>query len=404
MNGPLIWEQRMMNLKWASLAGLLLSVLPTYGAERDVQVHDDASLRAALTEAGPGTRIRIAPGNYRPGVTVRHLHGTKNKPIVIEGADSKKPPAFRGGTTGWHLSDCSHLVLRNLSLSGQSGNGLNIDDGGSYDTPARHILIEDLSVADIGPTGNHDGIKLSGVDDFIVRRCRIEGWGGQAIDMVGCHRGVIEKCDFTGKSGYSQNAGPQTKGGSSAIVIRACHFRGAGGRAVNLGGSTGKAYFRPLGAKYEAKQITVEGCTFLGGQAPIAFVGVEGAVVRYNTIYHPEKWVLRILQETRNPDFVVCGNNRFERNLIVFRRSDVNVFVNIGPGTAPETFQFADNYWYCEDRPTASRPQLPVAEAGGVYGRDPKLKEVPTTGDAARTDSVAAGYGAWAWKPGSPSR
>jgi len=127
-------------------------------------------------------------------------------------------------------------------------------------------------------------------------------------------------------------------------------------------------------------------------------VGVEDAVVRYNTIYQPEKWVLRILQETRDPDFVVCRNNRFERNLIVFRRSDVNVFVNVGPGTAPETFQFADNFWYCQDRPEASRPQLPSAETGGVYGRDPKVFS-SAHGPSLPADPVAARYGPSAWKP-----
>ncbi len=380
---------------------IVFSATALCGAEQAFDVDSDAALRAALATAKPGTRIRIAPGNYRPGVSARDLHGTAHAPIVIEGTDAKNPPVFRGGTTGWHLSDCSHLTLRNLSVSGQSGNGLNIDDGGTYDTPAHHILLENISVADIGPTGNHDGIKLSGVDNFVVRRCRIEGWGGQAIDMVGCHRGVIEKCRFAGKPGFSQNAGPQTKGGSSEIVIQACRFDGTIGRAINLGGSTGKAFFRPLGAKYEARQITVEGCTFVGSQAPIAFVGVDDAVVQYNTIIRPEKWVMRILQETRDPDFVVCGNNRFERNLIVFRRSDVNVFVNIGPGSAPETFRFADNFWYCEDRPQASRPQLPVSETSGIHGRDPKLRPT-SSGMLAPDDAVATRYGATAWEREQP--
>lgn len=374
------------------------------GADRVVDVDTDAGLRVALAEAKPGTRIRIAAGDYRPNVSVRNLHGTESEPIVIESGDPKQPPTFRGGTTGWHLVDCSCLTLRNLSIRGQSGNGLNIDDGGDYDTPSHHILLDGLSVGEVGPTGNRDGIKLSGVDDFVVRRCRIEGWGGQAIDMVGCHRGVIEECCFLGKRGFSQTTGPQTKGGSSEIAIRRCHFDHAGGRAVNLGGSTGKVYFRPLGAKYEAKQITVEGCTFLGSQAPIAFVGVEGAMVRYNTIYRPEKWVLRILQETRDSDFAVCGNNRFERNLLVFRRSDVNDFANVGPGTAPETFHFADNFWYCEDRPEASRPRLPEVETGGVYGHSPRLTFTSEFHFIIPNDPVAARYGATAWKPDSPSR
>lgn len=361
-----------------------------------VDVNDDASLRTALGGAGPGTVIRIAPGRYQPGVFAAGLKGTRERPIVIEGAEPGRPPLFEGGKVAWQLSDCEYLTLRNMAVRGQQANGINIDDGGSFDTPTHHLVLDAIRVSDVGPQGNFDGIKLSGVDDFTVRDCTVEGWGGQAIDMVGCHRGVIEGCTFRGKPGFSQGAGPQTKGGSSQIAIRRCLFLDAGGRAVNLGGSTGLAYFRPRGALYEARDICVEGCAFVGSQAPLAFVGVDGATVRYNTIHRPNKWVLRILQETTEPGFAPCRNGRFERNLVVFRRAEVQVHVNIGPHTRPDTFRFADNLWYCEDRPGASRPDLPVAEIGGLYGVDPRLRSL-ADGKFRPENPQAAEYGDLAW-------
>ena len=211
-------------------------------ADQVVTVSDDASLRAALRAAAAGTTLRIAPGQYQPGIYVSNLAGSAEHPAVIEGADPADPPCFQGGTTAWHLSDCQHLTLRNLAIQGQSANGINIDDGGDYESPSHHIVLEGVQVSDVGPKGNRDGIKMSGVDDFLVRRCRVEGWGGQAIDMVGCHRGLIDECEFVGKEGYSQSSGPQTKGGSSQITIRDCRFQDAGSRAVNVGGSTGLRY------------------------------------------------------------------------------------------------------------------------------------------------------------------
>ncbi len=360
-----------------------------------VDVRDDASLRRALADARPGAQIRIAPGDYRPGVYASGLRGTAQQPIVIEGADPQKPPVFEGGSTGWHLIDCEYVTLRNIAVRGQSGNGINMDDGGSYDTPSHHLVLESLHVSRIGPSGNNDAIKLSGVDDFQVRGCTIDGWAGQAIDMVGCHRGLIEDCRFFGREGFSQTTGPQTKGGSSEVVIRRCLFRDAGQRAVNLGGSTGMDYFRPPGARYEARDITVEGCVFVGSMAPIAYVGVDGATVRYNTIYRPDKWVIRVLQETTAPGFPPCRNGRFEHNLIVFRAAEVGIVVNIGPNTAPESFRFADNLWFCEDRPQASRAQLPSPETGGVYGVDPNLEDPAR--NLFRPRSVqAARFGAYA--------
>jgi len=327
---------------------------------------------------------------------VAGLKGTEQEPVLIEGIDEANPPVFEGGSQAWHLSDCAHVTLRNIAVRGQTGNGINVDDGGTLDTPAQHIVLEKIRVSDIGPRGNRDGIKLSGVDDFVVRACTVEGWGGQAVDMVGCHRGVIEECTFRGKEGFSQDTGPQTKGGSSQVVIRRCLFLDAGGRAVNLGGSTGLAFFRPKGALYEAKDIRVEGCTFVGSQAPVAFVGVDGAVVQYNTIYRPRKWVMRILQETTEKGFAPCRNGRFEHNLVVFRRADVGVFVNVGPNTRPESFTFAENLWYCEDRPQASKPALPAAETGGVYRVDPRLA-APEQHQFRPQNPQAARFGATAW-------
>ncbi|GAB4139173.1 MAG: hypothetical protein Kow0040_27100 [Thermogutta sp.] len=352
-----------------------------------VRAVGNRALRQALREAQPGTIIRIAPGNYQPEVWVENLHGTEAGPIVIEAEDPSQPPVFTGGSEAWHFSDVSHLVIRNLHCRGQTGNGINIDDAGSFETPSHHLLLEGLIVEDVGPQGNHDGIKLSGVTDFSVRNCRIRGWGGQAIDMVGCHRGQIEDCEFRGKPGFSQNTGPQAKGGSSEIVLRRCVFIDAGMRAVQLGGSTGLAFFRPQGALFEAKDITVEDCLFVGGDAAVSFVGLDGGAFRHNTIYRPRRWVARILQETREPGFVPSRNGVFEDNLIVFRREELADFVNVGPYTAPETFRFARNWWFCEDLPVASRPLLPTSEVGGVYGEDPKLSKpgiaVPEEGPTA---------------------
>jgi hypothetical protein len=386
-------QEEFVRSQWLVLIGVLALARVGLSGELSPKVTDDATLRAALREAGPGTRIVIAAGRYQPGVLVRNLQGTAGQPVVIEGADPKDPPVFEGGSVAWQLSDCAYVTMRNISVRRQRHNGINIDDGGTFDTPSHHIVLEDLRVAEIGPKGNYDGIKLSGVDDFVVRRSTVEGWGGQAIDMVGCHRGLIGDCTFRGRPGFSQDTGPQTKGGCSDITIRGCFFAGAGGRAVHLGGSTGMNYFRPKGALYEAKNIRVEGCVFVGSDAPVAFTGVDGAVFRYNTIYRPTRWVLRILQETRAPGFAPCRNGRFEHNLIVFRRGELNAMVNVGPNTQPETFTFADNWWYCQDRPEASRPQLPAAETGGIYGVDPQLA-APTGMGARPQNAKAADFGA----------
>jgi|688.fasta_scaffold161482_2 hypothetical protein len=376
---------------------LASSVTAALGQAAPVAVRDSEGLRQALAAATPGTVIRLAPGQYQPVIYVKDVKGAADKPIVIEGGDPANPPVFTGGNEALHVTSCSHLVLRNLVLRGQQDNGLNIDDG-SQPGSAHHILVENVRVEDVGPQGNHDAIKLSGLDDFEIRGCTCHGWGGQGIDMVGCHRGLIVGCTLTGKQGFTQNTGLTAKGGSREITVRGCRFDHASDRGVNAGGSTGDPFFRPLDAPYEAAAIIVEGCTFHGGETPIAFVGVDGAVFRFNTVYDPGKWICRILQERPDPRFARCRDGRIERNIFVFRAANVGDPVNIGPDTKPESFIFKDNLWFAVDNPPASRLRLPTAEQGGVHGIDPQF-EAPEKCSFKPLAPQAVGYGATALTP-----
>jgi hypothetical protein len=209
----------------------------------------------------------------------------------------------------------------------------------------------------------------------VVTNCTFVGWGGSAIDMVGCRDGVISDCRFVGKEGFSQSSGIQAKGGTERVRIAHSFFDRAGARAINLGGSTGLAFFRPQVGDYEARDLEVVHNRFVGSEAPVAFVTSIRCAVRQNTFYHPEKWVLRILQEQPVDRFVPCQQGIFESNLVVFDRR-VQVFANVGPNTQPETFVVRSNAWFCAEGDR--RPALPVEETGGTYHVDPLLEQAGT--------------------------
>ncbi|HUT33959.1 MAG TPA: right-handed parallel beta-helix repeat-containing protein [Planctomycetota bacterium] len=375
---------------WPACALLLGVAAATAVAGEAVRVSGPDALREALRGARAGTSIFVAPGEYPGYFSAANLHGTAEQPIVVAAADPAQPPVFRGAGGCIHLRSVSHVVLRGLVLAGARSNGLNIDDGGTITTPSHHLVLEDLTVRDVGPRGNCDGIKLSGVDDFLVRRCTVERWGsgGSAADMVGCHRGVIMDSTFRHTSGSS---GVQAKGGSCDVVVYRCRFVNAGQRAVNMGGSTGLPYFRPRSPGYEAKRIAAIGNTFIGSMAPVAFVGSDECVAAFNTIYRPTAFILRILQESRGEQFVPSRNGVFRRNIIVWRSREVREMANIGPNTAPTTFRFENNWWYCEDRPTRSQPALPTADQSPVIGQDPSLRVEDATITASRELDHGAG-------------
>ena len=182
---------------WCATIALACSSAAAAQSTSPIVVHDATELARALTSLVAGTTLRIASGEYTGG---RSVSGIAN--LTVEAADPAKAPRFVGGTTAGHFSKCPGRTLRNLSVSGQTGNGINIDDGGE---------------------------------------------SGQGIDLVGCHRVLIDECRLSGKDGFTQSAGVQAKGGSSDVVIEDCRFTDAGARPINAGGSTGLEYFRPKG-------------------------------------------------------------------------------------------------------------------------------------------------------------
>ena len=356
----------------ASLLVLLLLNLPLPTSE--VKVSDSDELRRALRDLKPGTTLLLAPGTYEGGHHFSGVAGTKKAPVEIRGADAKNPPLLTGGgSTALQLSGCSGIRLAHLRVKGFGGNGINIDDGGTPGTPARDITVESVVIEDTGPKGNHDALKMSGVAGFVVRGCRFEGWGGSAIDMVGCRDGVVEDCRFLGKEGFAPANGIQMKGGTRDVLVRRSFFRDCGDRAINLGGSTGLAWFRPAVGDFEARDIEVAGNRFHGSLSAVGFVTAAGGRVHHNTIHLPGKWVLRILQESDDERFRPCRDGVFEDNLVVFDGA-VATFVNVGPRTAPETFVFRRNVWF-DATGKGRRPELPVREEDGVYGVDPKLED-----------------------------
>src|SRR5688500_6009047 len=194
--------------------------------------------------------------------------------------------------------------------------------------------------------------------------------------MVGCHFGTFMNNHFRN---MGSNA-IQAKGGTQYIGIERNRFIDCGQRAVNLGGSTGLEFFRPIDAPFEAADMYVSANYFSGTLAPIAYVGSVRVAVFNNTIYRPDRWVIRILQETVDESrFLPSGQNSFFNNIVIVD-GELSTAVNIGPNTAPETFYFGHNIWYNLDDPSWAGPTLPTAEVNGLLNVDPMLVD-PENGD-----------------------
>ena len=366
-----------------------------------------ASIEHAASLAVPGTAIRLSPGTHLTDQFVGDLAGDVLSPIWIGGEPGRLPkPVIAGGSEALHLGRAKWVVVHDLEIQGASGNGINADDGGETANPlaSHHLVFRRLAIHDIGTGGNNDCLKLSGIYDFWVLGSAIArcggGTSGSGIDCVGCHDGLVARNRFDQTSGNAV----QAKGGSADLELRWNHLVSPGARGFNLGGSTGFAFFRPplstTVANAEARRIEATGNLIVGGETPFAFVGCVDCVAAHNTVVNPASWLMRILQETTSGGgftFEPAANGQVVNNLFYFEDGDISTHVNIGPNTAPATFDFAHNLWFAWDAPGASTPALPSAESGGIYGQDPLL----TAGWEIPAATPAAGAGAaQAWLAG----
>lgn len=364
---------------YTAFAALAISFLITasHCAAAERIVSNTSQFSSALAAAAPGDVIILQPGIYGGG----HYRAGMNN-VVIRSADPNNRAIFDGSNTAIQLSDANQVTIADLVFRNQASNSLNIDDGGTFDTPTSNIVLRNLLVQDIQNPGNLDGIKLSGVNNFLIDRVQVRNWGtgGSAVDMVGCHHGLIQNSLFVHTNTSNGGTTIQPKGGTKDITIRANRIelpRGAG-RTIQAGGSTGAQFFRFVDGDsgYEAKQITAEGNVVVGGESAMSWVNIDGGIFHHNFVHRPGNWTMRILNENQGNAIVDTQNGKFHDNIVVFNdtASEYNSAVNIGPETLPGTFTFARNQWYnlANPSPAGSTPTLPTPETGGQYGVAPQ--------------------------------
>ena len=80
-------------------------------AETAVDVTGSEALLAALSAAGPGTVLRLAPGDYG-ALGLRRAGGEAGAPLALIAADPARPPRF----DRMDLRDVAHLVLEGLQF------------------------------------------------------------------------------------------------------------------------------------------------------------------------------------------------------------------------------------------------------------------------------------------------
>ncbi|MBN2206177.1 MAG: right-handed parallel beta-helix repeat-containing protein [Candidatus Aminicenantes bacterium] len=114
---------------------------------RVVKVSNQNQLDRAIRNAKPGDEIRLAAGTYAKGI---HIYGSKSgtaeNPITIASQTMAKPLIKGTSDGGVELEGVSHLVLNNLEIHNERGDGIGMR--GCHDIVVRKCYVHDSRPGD----------------------------------------------------------------------------------------------------------------------------------------------------------------------------------------------------------------------------------------------------------------
>lgn len=380
----------------------------------------------------PGDEIILMTGRHR-AATLRNAIGTGDEPITIRGLDPTNPPLIEAERYGIRLCGARHVRISDVRISGATINGILIEgafpaDADSADADSADVDSADANSADRGgdsgggdaATGLTDGsvslvnvfvgangpqatpgqrhaIHLRHLDGVELTGCRVEGWAGSAVEIVGCRNVRVLKSTFIGRPEFIQSSGVRIRAGSERVRVEASRFRNAGDQAVCIGAGSKLHEFiesndATSGPRFEASRVQVRRNVFEEGLSAVAFVDAQRATVRHCTIIRPRRAVVSVRHEQKDARFGGIQHCSFGTNLVVWQPGDLRMITHVGPEADASVLTLEENLWWAPDLAET------LEELGGFIGEQafPQITDVdPRLDDALRPqEERAAGFGA----------
>lgn len=192
----------------------LTIAVATSAAQIDASPDDYADKLALLK---PGDTLQLAPGEYRLGLRLHAMAGTRTAPIVIRGPNRGGAAVFiaRPGANTVSIRDAAYIHLRDFSIDGR---GIAVDAVKLEGTArfAHHITLENLDIVGHGANQQIVGISTKAPAwGWVIRGNRIHGAGtgmylGNSDGSAPFFNGVIEHNLVTAPLGYAIQIKHQT--------------------------------------------------------------------------------------------------------------------------------------------------------------------------------------------------
>lgn len=220
------------------------------------------SIREAVVQALPGTRILVRPGRYQEGIAI-------DKPLEIVGEGSVAEIVIESTDSDCILMKTNYAAVSGLTIHGcaEKHYGVNIPQG--------ELLLTNCDIT----SDSFSCVFIQGTTaQPIIRHCKIHDSGMNGICIYQQGQGTVEDCDIFGNS-YPGIA--LVKGGSSLIRRCKIHDGRSGGVLVQ-----------------ENSQSVVEDCDIFANRlAEVAIEEKGNPAIRNCKIHHGQGNGIRIFKQ-----------------------------------------------------------------------------------------------------------
>lgn len=363
-------------------------------------------------EAKPGDQILLEKGFHISG-RIEDLHGTRERPIVIRGADPRLPSAIACDETGIELIRCSWIRLENLYFINPTSAAIVIDGspavheatspssgagdpeaqaGADASTDARPDVSIAIAACRIGTSREFpgmDGIRVRHARNVGIAQCQFDDWSRAAVLIEDASAVVITRCAFLPQGAWHRPFGVRIVGDSRFIAVHQSTFeRGMAtgvqaGACVELGG-------REPGPS-PARDVRVVRSLMLEVDCPLEVGPHSDATLTECTLIDP-RIAYRLDASCGAPRLTIADS------IIQWVPGRLRTIVDRRGEVVPEMVSLDRNLWWSEELPAG------FEAVGHPFGRtlSPQVTDVdPKISDRLRepTEPKAAGFG---WMASTP--
>lgn len=269
------------------------STAPTAPVEpsspRTIEVHSGLAWHLTAMDAKPGDVILLEKGIHING-RIEGLHGTREKPIIIRGADPEIPSAISCEQTGLELIRCSWVRIENLYFMNPQQVAIVIDgsvpgvDGAPPTASDVSIAISSCRISTSREMPGLDAVHIVHARTVGIADCIFESWSDAAIEMRHAASVVVTRCRFSPVPHAKKSFGIRVLDGCDMIAVLQNSFDLGIGTGIQIGAceQDGEAL-----VANSARQVHVLRSTFLDVECPLEIAGDSDATMRWCTAVEP---------------------------------------------------------------------------------------------------------------------